>query len=81
MANFIDIKKGISVNIEDIEAIIESNKDGRVVCKVYISGVGYPSDIPKPDLLAKINGKGAKRGRTAAEQALNILKQQSNFAG
>lgn len=81
MADFIDIKNGISVNMDNIEAIIESNKDGKTSCKVYISGVSYPSDISKSELLYRINGKGVKRGKTVQEQVLNIMKQQSNFAG
>jgi len=81
MATFIDIKEVISVSINDIEAIVESKKDGKTSCKVYIYGVGYPSSMSKSDLLVRINGKGAKKGKSAQEQTLNIMKQNSNFAG
>ena len=81
MANFIEIRKGIAVNIEDIEAIIETSKDDKLSCKVYISGISYPSDIPKADLLRMIDSKGARKGKTVQEQMLNIMKQQTSFAG
>jgi hypothetical protein len=80
MGDYIDIKDGITINLDLVEAIIESksDKDRGIKCKVYISGVGYPSKMSKPDLLIRIANKGVRKGKSAQEQVLNIMKQQTN---
>ena len=81
LSDFIEIKDGILINADNIDAIIESNKDGKKICKVYIAGVSYPSSMTKVELMRRINYKGARQGKSVQQQALDILKQQSNFAG
>jgi hypothetical protein len=83
MGDYIDIKEGITINLDLVEAIIESksDKDKDIKCKVYISGVGYPSKLAKSDLLIRIANKGVRKGKSVQEQVLNIMKQTTNVMG
>lgn len=77
---FIEVKQGIFVKAEEIEAVLDvsDKKDGSILSKVYISGNGYPSILSSRTIIDMV--KRSEKG-SAETQALNILKQQSNFAG
>lgn len=70
--DFLEISNGITIDINKIEAIIEDSK--KPVCKVYISGVSYPSKYNKQDLLSVLSRKNARKGSTVQEKIYNVLK-------
>lgn len=81
-ADFIEIKEGISVNCECIEAIIEINdpKKPTTMCKVYTANNSYPSTLTRKAILQIINNEKEDE-ESVSQKAFNILKQQQNFAG
>jgi hypothetical protein len=79
--DLIEISNGIILDADKIEAIIESVKDNKPVCKIYISGISYPCKLSKAEILKRIITKGVRKGKSAQEQVLNIMKQTTNMGG
>ena len=55
--DFIEVKNGISINIDSIEAIIEINDEKKPTTKsmIYTAANSYPSELPRLTLLELIS--------------------------
>jgi len=73
---FIELREGLSVRIEEIEAVIR-NADG-MTSTVYTCNNNYESTFPYEVILSLIQQKKEEPGR---KEELNILKTLGTFAG
>ncbi len=97
MAQFIEIKQGISLLSSEIEGVLDfapktpEQVEQGIVTMVYTHHNDYPSIIPREtliELIEVLNGKEAEVKETreeASEKALlemrNILGEMGSFAG
>lgn len=83
-SDFIEIKDGITINTDMIEAIVDVQDTTRptILSKVFTANNSYLSTLPRKAILQLININESTEDETnIAEKAFNILEQQSNFAG
>ena len=83
MGNFLEVKQGIFVKADNIEAVIDTFDDPEILCKVYTSTNSFPSVLPSGVILEMLGIREEKSQQTdtTQEQVLNILKQQTNVMG
>lgn len=88
MSNFIEINQGIFIKSDCIEAIVDTEFDEQspeIVCKVYAANDTFPSVLPSNVILEMIGVKEESKSEypndDTQNKILNIMKQQSTFAG
>lgn len=79
--DFIDISDTVSVNVNYIQAVVDTSKSKEFKSKVYVSDKYYPSNLTKSEILRKCNSKGVRNFGTVRDQIANINKQKQEFAG
>jgi len=81
--DFIEVKNGIFVKAESIEAVIDTFDDPEILCKVYTPTNSFPSILPSSVILEMIGVKEdvSNQSNETQEKMLNIMKQQTNFVG
>jgi hypothetical protein len=86
MVKFIEIKDGIFVKADSIEAVIDTPDKGESLCMVYTVTNSFPSILPSSVILEMISSdkKAVKEPDKTAElleQMLNIMKTQNTPMG
>ena len=83
LGNFIEVKQGILVNTDSIEAIISISdpKKPDTMCMIYTMNNKYPSVLPKEVVLQMISKTDNSDKSDTQEQILNIMKEQTNVMG
>lgn len=85
MADFIEVKQGIFVKADTIEAVIDISDDNNpeILCKVYTANNSYPSVLPSQIILDMLGVKEEpiQTSTEVQEQMLNIMKQETNVMG
>ncbi len=82
---FLEIKQGILVNPNSIEAIIKINdpKKPDISCMIYTTNNKYPSELPKEIIMDMINSIDIPKDneKDTQEKMFNIMRTESSFVG
>ena len=81
---FIEVKDGIFVKSENIEAVIDvQTDDPSILCKVYTATNSFPSVLPSNVVLEMIGVKEEvpQPSNETQEKMFNIMRTESSFAG
>ena len=84
MVNFIEIKDGIFVKADSIEAVIDTPDKNEQLCIVYTVNNSFPSELPSSIILEMINKQVKKepdKNTEILDQMLNIMKTQNTPMG
>jgi hypothetical protein len=79
---FIEIKRGVYVKAEDIEAVIDTVNKKDAACRVYTKRSSYLSVLPSKTILDIIGTReDLENPEQTQQEMLNIIKQQNNPMG